>query len=308
MTRPAPGGPSGTPSRPATEETATSGTGAQETTGEVPATSASAVSAPAGPVIGAAAVSVRLGERRVLDRVDLSVRPGEWLAVVGPNGAGKSTLLKAVMGLLAHEGEITLGGRPSRALRPRDRARLVAYAPQTPALPPDMTVFDYALLGRTPYIPYLGRESRHDREVTASVLDRLDLTGLAARRAGELSGGERQRVVLARALAQQAPVLLLDEPTTALDLGHQQQVLELVDRLRLADGLTVVTTLHDLTLAGQYADTLLLLADGRVAAAGRPAEVLTEDLVGRHFGAGVKVQPGPDGRPVVHLVRGGPQA
>ncbi|NUW40155.1 ABC transporter ATP-binding protein [Nonomuraea rhodomycinica] len=256
-------------------------------------------------MIGAAAVSVRLGERRVLDRVDLSVRPGEWLAVVGPNGAGKSTLLKAVMGLLAHDGDITLGGRPARALRPRDRARLVAYAPQTPALPPDMTVFDYALLGRTPYIPYLGRESHHDREITASVLDRLDLTGLAARRAGELSGGERQRAVLARALAQQAPVLLLDEPTTALDLGHQQQVLELVDRLRLADGLTVFTTLHDLTVAGQYADTLLLLADGRVAAAGRPAEVLTEDLVGRHFGAGVQVLPGPDGRPVVHLVRGG---
>ncbi|MDR8414325.1 ABC transporter ATP-binding protein [Nonomuraea sp. 3-1Str] len=261
-----------------------------------------------GTVIGTAGVSVRLGGRPVLDHVDLSVRPGEWLAVVGPNGAGKSTLLKAVMGLLPHEGEITLGGRPSRALRPRDRARLVAYAPQTPALPPDMTVFDYALLGRTPYIPYLGRESRHDREVTASVLDRLDLADFAGRRAGELSGGERQRVVLARALAQEAPVLLLDEPTTALDLGHQQQVLELVDRLRLADGLTVVTTLHDLTLAGQYADTLLLLAGGRVAAAGGPAEVLTEDLVGRHFGATVQIRPGPGGRPVVHLVRGGREA
>ncbi|GAA3204989.1 ABC transporter ATP-binding protein [Nonomuraea roseoviolacea] len=341
MTRPTPGGPprtpssatSGAPAGSASHETSpksaasthepTAGTqagthetaaGTHETAAGADETGAGGQSSTAGgqngaqgPVIGAVAFSVRLGERRVLDRVDLSVRPGEWLAVLGPNGAGKSTLLKAVMGLLAHDGEITLGGRPARELRPRDRARLVAYAPQTPALPPDMTVFDYALLGRTPYIPYLGRESHHDREVTASVLDRLDLSGLATRRAGELSGGERQRAVLARALAQQAPVLLLDEPTTALDLGHQQQVLELVDRLRLADGLTVVTTLHDLTLAGQYADTLLLLADGRVAAAGRPAEVLTEDLVGRHFGAGVQVQPGPDGRPVVHLVRGGPR-
>ncbi|WP_336210352.1 ABC transporter ATP-binding protein [Nonomuraea sp. LPB2021202275-12-8] len=251
-------------------------------------------------------LSVRLGEREVLAGVDLQVRRGEWLAVIGPNGAGKSTLLKAVMGLLAHRGEVTIGGRPSGALKPRDRARLVAYAPQSPALPPDMTVFDYALLGRTPYIPYLGRESRGDREVTAAVLERLDLTAFAGRRVGELSGGERQRVVLARALAQQAPVLLLDEPTTALDLGHQQQVLELVDRLRLADELTVVTTLHDLTVAGQYADTLLLLARGHAVASGRPAEVLTEPLVGGHFDARVMIEPGPGGRPVVHLVRGEP--
>ncbi|MCK2220521.1 ABC transporter ATP-binding protein [Actinomadura sp. ATCC 31491] len=250
-------------------------------------------------------LSVRLGERDVVRDVGLRVRQGEWLAVIGPNGAGKSTLLKAVMGLVAHRGEVVLDGRPADGLKARARARLVAYAPQTPALPPDMSVFDYALLGRTPYIPYLGRESAHDREVTGSVLTRLDLADLAARRVGELSGGERQRAVLARALAQQAPVLLLDEPTTALDLGHQQQVLELVDRLRRADGLTVVTTLHDLTVAGLYADTLLLLAGGRAAATGKPAQVLTEELVGRHFDAHVKIEPGPDGRPVVHLVRGG---
>ncbi|MFI9590583.1 ABC transporter ATP-binding protein [Nonomuraea sp. NPDC052265] len=257
-------------------------------------------------MIGVRALSVRLGERDVLTGVDAHVRRGEWLAIIGPNGAGKSTLLKTVMGaIVPHRGEVVLDERPAAGLKPRERARLLAYAPQTPALPPDMTVFDYALLGRTPYIPYLGRESGHDREVTSSVLDRLDLTSFAGRRVGELSGGERQRVVLARALAQQAPVLLLDEPTTALDLGHQQQVLELVDRLRRADGLTVVTTLHDLTVAGLYADSLMLLADGRAAAAGRPDQVLTEALIGRHFDARVKIEPGPDGRPVVHLVRGG---
>ncbi len=257
-------------------------------------------------MIAVQGLSVRLGEREVLTDVGLQVRRGTWLAVIGPNGAGKSTLLKAVMGLLAHRGEVTLDGRPSGTLNPRDRARLVAYAPQSPALPADMTVFDYALLGRTPYIPYLGRESRTDRNVTESVLDRLRLMAFAARRLGELSGGERQRVVLARALAQQAPVLLLDEPTTALDLGHQQQVLDLVDRLRLADELTVVTTLHDLTVAGQYADHLLLLAGGRAIACGEPAEVLTGPLVGAHFDARVMIEPGPGGRPVVHLVRGEP--
>ncbi|MEU6997440.1 ABC transporter ATP-binding protein [Nonomuraea sp. NPDC046570] len=249
-------------------------------------------------------LSVTLGEREVLTGVGARVERGGWLAVIGPNGAGKSTLLRAVMGLVGHRGEVLIDGSSAGALKPRERARLVAYAPQTPALPPDMTVFDYALLGRTPYIPYLGRESRHDRDVTASVLDRLDLDAFAGRRLGNLSGGERQRVVLARALTQQAPVLLLDEPTTALDLGHQQQVLELVDRLRRADGLTVLTTLHDLTLAGQYADTLLLVAEGRAVASGRPVEVLTETLVGTHFGAHVKIEPGPGGRPVVHLVRG----
>jgi iron complex transport system ATP-binding protein len=256
-------------------------------------------------VIETRGLSVRLGEREVVRDVGLRVRRGEWLAIIGPNGAGKSTLLKAVMGLVGHRGDVTLSGRPGGGLKPRERARLLAYAPQAPALPPDMTVFDYALLGRTPYIPYLGRESRDDRDITASVLDRLDLTTLVGRHVGELSGGERQRVVLARALAQQAPVLLLDEPTTALDLGHQQQVLELVDRLRRADGLTVVTTLHDLTVAGLYADALLLLADGRAVASGEPSQVLTEELVGRHFDANVKIEPGPDGRPVVHLVRTG---
>src|SRR5690606_23984171 len=219
-------------------------------------------------------LSVRLGGRPVLTDVGLSAPSGGWLAIIGPNGAGKSTLLKAIAGLIGRTGEVRVAGTPVDRLRHRQRARLIAYAPQSPALPPDMTVYEYALLGRTPYIPYLGRESALDKEVTESVLERLGLTGFASRPLGELSGGERQRVVLARALAQQAPVLLLAEPTTALDLGHQQQVLELIDRLRVTDRLTVVTTLHDLSLAGQYADSLVLLAGGRAVAAGPPGRVL----------------------------------
>ncbi|WP_307801843.1 ABC transporter ATP-binding protein [Microbispora triticiradicis] len=255
------------------------------------------------PAVEARGLGVTLGGRPVLADVTLSAAPGEWLAVIGPNGAGKSTLLRAVAGLVPRQGEVLVSGAAVDGLRPRRRARLVAYAPQSPALPPDMTVYDYASLGRTPYISYLGSESARDREVTRSVLERLDLDGFATRPLGHLSGGERQRVVLARALVQQAPVLLLDEPTTALDLGHQQQVLELVDRLRLADRLTVVTTLHDLSLAGQYADNLVLLAAGRAVAAGPPERVLAEPLLTEHFGARVRVAPGADGRPLVHLVR-----
>ncbi|MEU8269743.1 ABC transporter ATP-binding protein [Sphaerisporangium sp. NPDC049002] len=248
-------------------------------------------------------LSVALDGRPVLSEIGLSVGGGEWLAVIGPNGAGKSTLLRAMMGLLEARGEVLVDGVPARDLKPRQRARLMAYAPQSPLLPAGLTVFEYALLGRTPYISYLGRDTHDDRDVTRSVLERLDLSAFATRPLGHLSGGERQRVVLARALVQRAPVLLLDEPTTALDLGHQQQVLELVDRLRLADGLTVVTTIHDLSLAGQYADSMLLIADGRHVASGPVKEVLTEPLLARHFGAHVRVDQGSDGRPLVNLIR-----
>ncbi|WUI04222.1 ABC transporter ATP-binding protein [Spirillospora sp. NBC_00431] len=248
-------------------------------------------------------LDVALGGRPVLKGVSLDVTAGSWTAIIGPNGAGKSTLLRAVLGLVPSRGGITLADSDLAALRPRQRARLIAYAPQSPNIPVGMTVFDYTLLGRSPYIPHLGRESARDRAITAEVLDRLDLTGFASRPLEHLSGGERQRAVLARALAQQTSVLLLDEPTTALDIGHQQQVMELVDQLRLSDELTVVTTIHDLTLAGQYADSLVLLSDGRVAAAGPPARVLTRAAVEEHFAARVHVGTGPGGRPILSLER-----
>ncbi|MDQ3151736.1 MAG: ABC transporter ATP-binding protein [Actinomycetota bacterium] len=227
--------------------------------------------------------------RRVLIDVSVSVPTGRWLAVIGPNGAAKSTLLKAVAGLVPHTGTARLGGVDLAGLRPRTRARTVAYAPQNPSLPTGLTVTDYALLGRTPHLRLLGRESRRDLDVVGRVLARLDLEGLADRSLGTLSGGEAQRAVLARALAQEASLLLLDEPTTGLDVGHAQALLELVDRLRTEDEVTVVSSLHDLTLAGQYAHQLLLLVDGRAVATGAPADVLTEELLAHHYGADVAV-------------------
>ena len=166
-----------------------------------------------------------------------------------------------------------------------------------------MTAGEYVLLGRTPYIGYLGAPGRDDRAQAAAASDRLDVARFADRRLGTLSGGERQRVVLARALAQSPDVLLLDEPTSLLDIGYQQQVLELVDDLRRSRGVTVVATLHDLTQAGQYAGHLVLLADGRVAAAGPPAAVLTEELIARVYAARVTVTACPGGHPVVTPVR-----
>jgi iron complex transport system ATP-binding protein len=231
---------------------------------------------------------VRFGPVAAVRGLSFRAEAGGWTALIGPNGAGKTSALRALAGLATYEGEVLLAGGDARKLGRRAVARLVAFVPQKPETPPALTVAEYVLLGRTPHIPYLGGESRQDREAAAGALRRLDLEGFAERPLGSLSGGELQRTVLARALAQEAPVLLLDEPTTALDLGRQQLVLELVDALR-RDGLTVVTTMHDLTLAGQYAERLILLDEGAVVAEGAAAEVLSAPNVAAHYGANVRV-------------------
>ncbi|ONI70635.1 ABC transporter [Actinosynnema sp. ALI-1.44] len=235
----------------------------------------------------------------VVSGVSVPVPRGGWLAIIGPNGAGKSTLLKAIAGLVPHTGSVLWEDKPVRHLSARDRAKAFGYAPQTPLLPDGLSVSSYALLGRTPHLGTLAREGPRDFAVVHQVLSRLDLAALAGRKLRTLSGGERQRAVLARVLAQQTGILLLDEPTTGLDIGHAQSLLELVDRLRTEDGTTVVSTLHDLTLAGQYADQLLLLDGGKVVAAGKPASVLDADVLARHYDAKLSVLPGPDGTPVV---------
>lgn len=234
-------------------------------------------------------LTVRYGTTVALDGITGLVGGGEWLGLIGPNGAGKTTLLGAISRLLRYDGVITISGQPAAALGRRQLARLIAYLPQRPLLPPDMTVSEYVLLGRTAHIGYLRSETPADRRVCASVIERLDLGVMSGRMLRSMSGGELQRVVLARALAQEAPVLLLDEPTSALDLGRRMDALELIDEVRREQSLTVLSAIHDLTLAGQFADRLLLLSGGRVAATGAPAEVLTDAVLADHFGSGVQV-------------------
>jgi iron complex transport system ATP-binding protein len=236
-------------------------------------------------------VTVHLGGRAVVDSVDVVVADGEWLALIGPNGAGKTTLLRAVARLLPYGGEIALDGRASTELSRAELARLVAVVPQEPSTPPWMTVAEYVLLGRTPHLGPLAKEGTRDRDAAGRALGRLDLLTFADRRLGTLSGGEKQRVVVARALAQEARIVLLDEPTAALDIGHQQQALELLDGLRAESRLTLVAAMHDLTLASQYADRMVLLDAGRVVADGSPADVLTEALIAQHYGAAIDVVP-----------------
>ena len=241
------------------------------------------------PAVYAHGVTVDLGGRRILDGVDVTVAEGDWLGIVGPNGAGKTTLLRALAGLTSALGRIDLAGQSVRRLSRRERARTVALVAQTPVIPAAMTVAHYVLLGRTAHLSPLGREGEADLDAAQVALDQLDVGSLAERALDTLSGGERQRVVLARALAQRASLLFLDEPTTALDIGHQQAFLELVDELRRTLELTVVMTMHDLTLTAQYTDHVVLLEGGRVAISGPPVQVLTSRHLARHYGANVDV-------------------
>lgn len=228
-----------------------------------------------------------------------SVKPGEWLCIIGPNGAGKSSLLRAIAGVADYGGRILVDGSPLTSRSSRRRAQLVAYVPQSPVLPSGMTGREYVLLGRNPFVSHFGVETDHDRSMVRDIIDRLDLGDLAARDIDTLSGGERQRFVIARAVAQESPILLLDEPTSALDIGHQQQALELVDKLRREHGLTVVSAMHDLTLAGVYSDRLALLHAGHVVAHGAAEDVLRPETLGEFYGVSVKVHRDADGTIVV---------
>lgn len=238
---------------------------------------------PASAALRVTGLSASYGRTPVLHDITLTLRSGEWLGLIGPNGSGKSTLLRAIAGLIPSSGTVELGpaGRPG----PTD----LAVMPQSPELPPGMTVVEYVLLGRTAHLRWLQSETRADRRVAVAVLRRLRLGQFADRPVRSLSGGEAQRVVIARALAQQAPILLLDEPTSALDVGHQADVLDLVDELRHEDGLTVVAAMHDLGAAARYSDRLALLSAGRLVAVGEPGEVLQAERLSEVYGRGIRM-------------------
>ncbi|GAB6935358.1 ABC transporter ATP-binding protein [Calditerricola yamamurae] len=223
--------------------------------------------------------------RDVLRGVSLEVPAGACVAVIGPNGAGKSTLLRVLSGVDEPDrGSVWVAGRPVCAYRRRELARLMAVLPQETAAPFPFTVRELVAMGRHPYLRPLRGETAYDRAVVARVLDELKLRHLADVPVDRLSGGQRQRVALARVMAQEPRVLLLDEPTTHLDLAHQVHLLDRVRRWQRQDGLTVVMVLHDLNLAALYADEVVLLVEGRVVARGRPEEVLAEPTLADVYG------------------------
>lgn len=253
--------------------------------------------------IKARSISAGYGARPVLRNLDLDVATNEWLGLIGPNGSGKTTLLRVLAGLLRFEGELLVGGEAN--LSRRRRARTIALVPQNPSIPPAMTVGEYVLLGRNPHISYLGAERRADVDAAEAALELLDVASFRHRPVTEMSGGEQQRVVLARALAQEPAILLLDEPTSALDLGHQLIAMEMIGAVRRARPMTILSAMHDLTLAGQFVDRLALMRNGEVVTAGPPQSVLTTEHLHRHYGADVRVV-SVDGQLVVVPVRNQP--
>lgn len=246
-------------------------------------------------------VSAGYGDRLVLRGVSLSVAAGEVVGVIGPNGSGKSTLIRVITRLLpARSGRVLLGGRPVESYGVAELARAVAVVPQGAALPEGFTGLEVALLGRTPHLRLLQTESRRDVAIARAALARCDALHLADQRVGEMAGGERQRLLVARALAQQPRLLLLDEPTAHLDLTHQAALCALVVERCREDGLAALLVLHDLTLAAQFCDRLVLLGEGRVLAEGAPGAVLQPERLARTYGGPVSVLSHPrTGRPVV---------
>lgn len=248
-------------------------------------------------------VEFSYGAAPVLRGIDLALDDGGLVALVGPNGSGKTTLLRVLSGLVRPQrGQVLLDGQPLDRLPRRETARRVAVVPQEIAVPYSFSAREIVLLGRTPYIHALAGPVRTDHEAVAHALQQTDTLSLADRAFNKLSGGERQRVVVAMALAQEPSILLLDEPIVHLDLNYQMEIMELVSRLNRERGLTILATLHDLNLAAQYFQRVILLKDGRVLADGTPEQVITAARIRQAYGADVTVFPHPVNQQPVALI------
>ncbi|OHV82655.1 ABC transporter ATP-binding protein [Rhizobium sp. LCM 4573] len=249
----------------------------------------------------ASQLSAGYGDTVILERLDLEVPPGRITTIVGANACGKSTLLRAMSRLLSpHQGQVLLDGKSIHRMPPRQLARALGLLPQSPIAPEGITVADLVSRGRHPHHGVLSRWTRGDDEAVAAALEATKTAALADRPVDELSGGQRQRVWIAMALAQRTDLLLLDEPTTFLDISHQIEVLDLLTDLNQTRGTTIVMVLHDLNLAARYADYLVAMAGGRLHVSGKPEDVLTEENVRHVFGLESRIIADPlSGRPIM---------
>jgi ABC-type cobalamin/Fe3+-siderophores transport system ATPase subunit len=246
-------------------------------------------------------VSTSYGTRMVLKNISFMLDRGQILGVIGPNGTGKSTLIRALGGTIPlRSGRVLLDGQDLSHMKDRERALHMAFVPQAVQMPPAFTAWETVLLGRTPHLNWLGQASEEDEAIASQAMRRTNTLDLAQRRVGELSGGEQQRLLLARALAQATPILIMDEPTSHLDLQYQLSLLDMVQSLAREDGISVLAALHDLNLVARYADQVALLIDGQLEAFGKPREVLTPTLLSRAYHVPLQVLPiGAHGIPVI---------
>ena len=241
-------------------------------------------------LIEATNLRVNIGAQPVLQGLDLAIKPGTQVGLIGPNGSGKTTLLRAIGGLLPYSGSLAFQGRQVRDWRPRPMARRLAFVRQSTPISFDFTVREIVLLGRSPHKSFLERDTRTDHSMVERALERVDLAGFAGRSIHSLSGGERRRAFLAQALVQEADLLMLDEPTTHLDVHHQFRFLHLVRGI-VETGRTTIVVFHDIELAARFSDILLVLRDGKVAASGKPSEILTPKLMAAVFRMKCRVAP-----------------
>jgi iron complex transport system ATP-binding protein len=235
-------------------------------------------------------LTIFYGDRKILNNINLNVNSGEVVALIGPNGAGKSTLIRGVSGVIPiRSGEIYAGDVNLKSLSSMQRARQIAVVPQAVSLPPAFTVWETVLLGRTPYLNFLGQTSAKDEELTRLALEQADVLHLINSRMSEISGGEQQRVLLARALVQDTPILLMDEPTAHLDIRHQLDLLKLIAKYAREKNLTVLIALHDLNLASLFADRIAIVQNGVLCVAGSPQETLTTEILNSIYNVPVHV-------------------
>ncbi len=255
-------------------------------------------------------VSLGYDQRAVLNNINLKAVPGEILGLIGPNSSGKSTLIKGITRLInLFSGRIFIDGRDIRSYKREELARLIAVVPQNPVLPQSFTAFEVVLMGRTPHFGLLHFEGRRDMTIAWQAMKATKTELLAGRRVGELSGGEKQRLIIARALTQQPKVILLDEPTAHLDINHQLEILNLVKSLCVKQSLTVIVALHDLNLAAQYCDWLVMLNGGGTYSEGIPQDVLTAQNIKEVYGTEVCVFPHPvNSLPATLIAAGGQDA
>ena len=251
-------------------------------------------------------VSLGYDHRAILHNVNMKAEPGQVLGLVGPNGSGKSTLIKGITRVIElFSGHISIDGRDIKTIKREEMGRLVATVPQGPALPGAFPAFEVVLMGRTPHLGLLRYEGGKDVAIAWQAMEATHTQSFAERRVSELSGGEKQRLIIARALTQQPKAMLLDEPTANLDINHQVEVLNLVKGLCLEQSLTVIIALHDLNLAAQYCDWLVMLNGGTVHAEGTPVDILTAPNIKQVYGAEVCVYPHPINKLPTTFVTGG---
>ena len=232
----------------------------------------------------------------MINGVTTELTRGELISIVGPNGAGKTTLLKIIGGLIRSTGgQVRILGQQIEKISFKERANLICSVPQNPRLPSDMRLIDFVLLGRNAHLGLTKWETAKDIKKAAAAMKLTDIDDLAERTLGQISGGELQRAMLAMAVTQESPVMLLDEPTSNLDLSHQTKVLNLIIKMHNAKHGVTVMAIHDLTLAAQYSDRMILISEGQIFADGKPSEVLTESNIGQTYGADVIIIPHPKG-------------